>query len=106
MTVAQRIEAKIVAALAPVHLEVHNESHMHGVPPNSETHFKVVIVSDRFDGQTLVGRHRAVNAVLADELAGGVHALSMQTHTAPEWQKRGGQVLDSPQCLGGGKTDG
>ena len=93
------------AALEPAYLEVANESHMHNVPPGSESHFRLVVVSDRFSGQTRVARHQTINALLADELATGVHALSMQTHTAAEWQQRDGRTFTSPDCLGGGKVD-
>lgn len=102
--IAQSIEGKL-GALAPAHLEILNESHMHSVPPNSETHFKVVVVSDSFDGQNRVARHQSVNRILADELAGPVHALSIQAFTPAEWRERGGYVPESPQCLGGGKVD-
>ncbi|MBT5047552.1 MAG: BolA family transcriptional regulator [Rhodospirillaceae bacterium] len=105
MIVQQSIEAKLVGGLTPAHLEILNESHMHSVPSNSETHFKVIVVSDIFAGMTRVARHQAVNGLLADELAGPVHALSIQAHTADEWTARGGSVLDSPECLGGGKAD-
>ena len=105
MIVQRKIEQKLLAALAPAHLQVSNESHMHSVPPGSESHFKVVVVSDRFEGQALVGRHKTVNALLRDELQGGVHALSMQTLTPAEWARRGGAVLASPACRGGGKPD-
>ena len=54
MTIQETIEQKIATSLAPVHLEVINESHMHNVPPGSESHFKVVIVTDTFDGVTRV----------------------------------------------------
>lgn len=105
MSVQGTIERKIGEALAPAHLEVINESHMHAVPPGSESHFKLIVVSDRFEGERLVRRHQRVNAILADEIAGPVHALSMQTHTAAEWQRRGGLVIESPECLGGGKVE-
>ena len=105
MSVQQTIESKIRTALAPSHLEVINESHMHNVPPGSESHFKVVVVSAAFDAKNRVQRHQALNALLADELAGPVHALSMQTHTEPEWIERGGATLDSPACHGGSKAD-
>ena len=49
-----------------------NESSGHNVPKGSETHFKVVVVSDSFDGQMLIARHRMVNEILADELSGYV----------------------------------
>ena len=104
MSVQQRIETKIRTALAPSHLEVINESHMHGVPPGSESHFKLVIVSPRFEGKPLVRRHRTVNGILADELAGPIHALTMDTLTGSEWDRRGGRVAPSPECLGGGKA--
>ena len=101
MSVHETIETKIRAALVPAHLEVVNESHMHNVPPGSESHFRLVVVSDRFEGQTRVARHQTINALLAGELAGGVHALSMQIHTAAEWRERNGRTFTSPACLGG-----
>ncbi len=103
MSVQRRIEEKITAALAPSHLEVINESHMHSVPPGSESHFKLVIVSESFAGTGRLGRQRTVNGVLAEELKESLHALSMATHTEEEWRRRGGQVAPSPLCLGGGK---
>jgi BolA protein len=104
--VQESITGKLEAALKPAHLEVINESHRHAVPPGSESHFKVVIVSDAFEGQPRVRRHQQVNAVLAEELEAGLHALSMETLTAAEWTARGGQTLESPPCLGGSKTEG
>ena len=101
MQVQAGIEQKIQTALAPVHLEVLNESHMHSVPKNSETHFKVVVVSEQFEGKRLLARHRTMNGLLADELAGGVHALALHTFTPSEWQARKG-ALDSPNCRGVG----
>ena len=104
MEVQNSIEQKM-ASFAPVHLDILNESHMHSVPENSETHFKVIVIADCFDGQSRVARHQAVNAALADELAGPVHALSIQAYTPTEWVKRGETVPDSPNCLGGGKIE-
>lgn len=105
MSVQQIIESKIRGALSPAHLEVINESHMHNVPPGSESHFKVIVVSPIFETKNRVQRHQTMNSLLADELAGPVHALSMQTHTPPEWEARGGLKLDSPACHGGSKAD-
>ncbi len=104
MIVQRNIETKLRAALDPAHLQVINESHMHNVPPGSESHFKVIVVSEHFAGQGLVGRHKTVNALLGDELQNGVHALSMQTLTPEEWARRGGEILPSPACRGGGKA--
>ncbi len=105
MTVQATIEQKLTASLAPAHLEVTNESHMHSVPAGSESHFKIIVVTDAFDDQRLIQRHQAVNAVLADELAGPLHALSMETLTPAEWQARGGATFASPDCMGGSKAD-
>ena len=101
MSVQQTIEEKLQQAFAPSHLEVINESHTHNVPPGSESHFKVFIVSDQFEGQKRVARQRAVNKALADELAGAVHALSMHTMTPAEWQSGDPEELASPACRGG-----
>ena len=105
MSVQNIIESKIREALLPSYLEVINESHMHNVPPGSESHFKVIVVSDVFESKNRVERHQTMNALLAAELAGPVHALSMQTMTPQEWTARGGQVMQSPECLGGSKTN-
>ena len=105
MIVQQRIQRKIESALAPSHLEVLNESHKHSVPPGSESHFKLVVVSAQFEGMPRLRRHQRVNGLLADELAGPVHALSMDTLTAPEWERRGRRVAETPDCPGGGKHD-
>lgn len=100
MTVQQRIEAKLRAALAPELLRVENESQRHNVPPGSETHFKVTLVAESFASLSRVQRHRLVHQVLADELAGPMHALALHLHAPAEWDARDG-VADSPPCLGG-----
>ncbi|USD64704.1 transcriptional regulator BolA [Vibrio sp. SCSIO 43136] len=97
------IEQKLHQAFEPKHLEVINESYMHNVPPGSESHFKVIIVSDQFESQRLIARHRAVNQVLSEELAEHIHALSMHTYTQEEWQAQNQVSPDSPMCMGGGK---
>ncbi len=104
MTIQANIEAKITDALQPEFLEVANESHMHNVPPGSESHFKVTVVTTEFDGKMLVARHRILNQLLKDELNGPVHALSLNTLTPEEWQEKNGEVRKSPPCLGGSKA--
>ncbi len=104
MTQQERITEKLEQHFQPVHLEVVNESHMHNVPPGSESHFKVTLVSEAFEGQKLVARHRMVNRILADELAGGVHALALHTLDPEQWFERAGRVPDSPPCHGGEKS--
>ena len=100
MNMQQTITRKLEEAFAPDHLEVVNESHMHNVPEGSESHFKVVVVSDAFDGKMLLARHRLVNKALADELDGGIHALALHTMTMQEWFEKG-KAADSPPCEGG-----
>lgn len=103
--VANAIREKIEQShLRPRHLEVVNESHMHSVPKGSETHFKVLVVSEAFDGMGPVDRHRTVNALLKHELATGVHALSLRTLTPAQWEKDA-VPFESPACLGGSKKE-
>ena len=101
MTIAEQINDILVEALKPVRLDVINESHQHNVPEGSESHFKLIVVSDAFDTQNLIARHRQINSLLADLLKNDIHALSMHTHTPQEWQARGETVPESPPCLGG-----
>lgn len=104
MSIQQQIENHLTEQLTPSYLEVNNESDQHSVPANSETHFRVVVVSDSFEGQRSVARHQQVYRALAEELAGPVHALALHTYTAGEWSER--QVApESPECLGGSKKD-
>lgn len=103
MSIENDITEKLTQNLHPQHLEVINESHMHNVPPGSESHFKVIVVSDDFDGKMPVARHRMINKVLADELDGPIHALALHTLTPSEWTEKDGEAPQSPPCMGGGK---
>ncbi|XP_059610982.1 bolA-like protein DDB_G0274169 [Phlebotomus argentipes] len=99
--VASAIRRGLEATFSPVHLEIINESHMHNVPPSSETHFKVLVVSTQFDGVPLVKRHRMVNEAVKNALEGAfVHALSLETKTPSQWDSAS-KVDPSPKCLGG-----
>ena len=100
MHIKKSIETKL-QVLQPHFLEVINESHKHNVPKGSESHFKVIIVSNEFQGKMPIARHRLVNNVLADELAHSIHALVLNTMTIEEWSEKGGMTNDSPPCLGG-----
>ncbi|XP_057308600.1 DNA-binding transcriptional regulator BolA-like [Hydractinia symbiolongicarpus] len=102
-TVRQIILRKLTDSFKPSHLDVINESFMHNVPKDSETHFKVVIVSDEFKEKPLIQRHRLVNNVLKEEFDAGLHALSIQAKTPEQWEKTGNKVSQSPQCMGGSK---
>lgn len=99
------IEQKLGAGIPGLlHLEVINESHRHNVSPGSESHFKVVLVADGFDGKKLLERHRLVNELLAAELTGVIHALAIHAWTRGEWESRMGDTPMSPPCLGGDRT--
>ncbi|VAW63079.1 Cell division protein BolA [hydrothermal vent metagenome] len=102
MSIEDDITEKLQILLKPSHLEVTNESHMHNVPAGSESHFKVVAVSDEFNGKMLVARHRLINKALAQELEGPIHALALHTMTTEEWVEKGAAPT-SPPCMGGGK---
>ena len=81
MNVQEQIEAKLIAALSPDILEVENESHLHaghaGSPNSGESHFKITLAAKSLAALTRLERYRMVHAILADELAGPVHALSI-----------------------------
>jgi BolA protein len=98
MTRQQRIQACLLETLTPILLEVQNESNYHQVPVNSETHFKVTVVSDKFENTSRVMRHRWINDLLATELKSGLHALSLHLYTPAEWDTKQGQVPNSPAC--------
>ena len=105
MTVQATIEAKLRAALDAAHLEVINESSGHNVAAGSETHFRVIVVATAFEGQSRVARHRAINRLLSEELAGPVHALAIEARTPAQWAASGGAQLTAPACRGGSKHD-
>ncbi|MDH0657258.1 BolA family transcriptional regulator [Acinetobacter johnsonii] len=83
--------------LSPSHLEVVNESSGHGgYFPGKESHFKVIVVSDIFEGLRLVQRHQKIYAVAGDLLSPGkIHALAIHAFLPEEWQ---GQDTSSPNC--------
>ncbi|MEK9645611.1 MAG: BolA family protein [Alphaproteobacteria bacterium] len=87
MSVTRIIEQKLTAAFAPVSLKIVDESHLHaghvGARPEGGTHFRVEIVSAAFDGVSRVARQRMVYELLAEELEGPVHALSLSASPPP-----------------------
>lgn len=87
-TVKQTIEDKLAAGFPGAEIVVEDESHKHaghaGARPEGETHFQVNVVSPVFDGQSRVARHRAVMALLQDELDGPVHALAIKAKAPGE----------------------
>ncbi|XP_050071508.1 bolA-like protein DDB_G0274169 [Anopheles maculipalpis] len=95
------IRAGLTKELKPVHLDIVNESYMHNVPKGSETHFKVLVVSQQFEGLPLIKRHRLVNDIVKTQLAGDfVHALSIVAKTPQQWDEAY-KLEPSPNCKGG-----
>lgn len=105
MNVKEFITDTLNAELSPSVLQIEDESHQHNVADGAQSHFKVTIVSETFDSKRLIQRHRIINTLLAEALEGPVHALALHTFTPTEWQKRSGQVAQSPNCLGGSTLD-
>lgn len=99
--VESSIRKKLTEAFSPAVLEVRNESNMHSVPKGSETHFKVLVVTDKFESLPLLKRHRLVNEALEEELQSGVHALSIVAKTPAQWEESEGKLSKSPPCQGG-----
>lgn len=104
MSRKERIEQIINENLNPNHLEIYNESHMHHVPKDSETHFKLIIVADKFGDLNRIERHRLVNKLLKSELDSDLHALSLHLFNSSEWNDKGETVLKSPACRDGYKN--
>ena len=91
--IASIIREKLTKALAPTRLEVEDDSARHAghhheggmdAKPGGESHFNLTVVSTAFEGQARVTRQRTINALLAAELAGPVHALSIRAMTPAE----------------------
>mmetsp|Transcript_59032 Transcript_59032/g.133699 ORF Transcript_59032/g.133699 Transcript_59032/m.133699 type:complete len:147 (+) Transcript_59032:51-491(+) len=95
----ERIEAQLASSFPVQHLDVLNESHG---KVEDESHFKVVLVSEAFEGKNLVARHRLVNGALADPSTGALpfHSLTIVAKTPEQWDKDT-TVPASPQCAGG-----
>lgn len=88
MSVAETIQRKIRERLSPSILEVKDESHLHaghaGAREGGQSHFRLLVVAEQFEGLTPVARQRLINDILREELAGPIHALAMKTQTPAE----------------------
>ncbi len=88
MAIKDIISNKLQEAFTPESLQVVDELHLHeghaGHQASGETHFRVYIVSDAFKGKSRVDRHRMINAALAAELSGRVHALAIHAQAPGE----------------------
>ena len=99
MNIQSAIEAKVRSGFVPLHWEIENESHKHSSGLGAESHFRLLIVSDGFEGLSRVARQRRVFDLLKEEMV-GVHALSLRLLTPAEWENGRGEGFQSPRCAG------
>ena len=105
MSACLKIESVLKESLDPSHLEVINESFMHNVEPGAESHVRVIAVSEVFEGLNLVKRHQVIYKLIEEELAGPIHAITLHTFTAGEWEERNEETHPSPECEGGSSQE-
>lgn len=89
MSFSRNIERKIREALSPDSVEIINESHLHAghqetFDGTGETHLRIKVVASAFEGMSRVERHRAINALVQEEIAEGLHAIAMETRAPSE----------------------
>ena len=100
MSKQAELTEKLFAQFQPHFLSVENESHLHSSDRGGESHFKVTIVSDKFNDVRRVARHQLVYQFLHDDLDAGIHALALHTFTLEEWHKLDKQIPVSTNCMG------
>ena len=92
MHIRDHITEKLIKAFAPFHVEVVDESAQHqghaGWRPGGQTHFRIHIVAEAFNGKSRIERHRMINGVLTEELKTGVHALAIHAAAPSEDTRR------------------
>lgn len=102
-TLRNQIEQKLQERFGQSsHIEVINESAMHSVPPGSETHFKIIVVSSEFEKLNRLARHRSIQDAIDFEITNLLRAVSLRPYTPGEW-KNLEAVENSPSCRGGSK---
>lgn len=83
MSVEAKMRERLMMALEPQRLDIVNESELHAghrsSPGTGNSHFRVLIVSEKFSGQSRVARHRMVNETLKDLIGNPIHALALET---------------------------
>ena len=96
-SIENNIKNLLIDDFNPSVLSIDNESHMHNVPKDSESHFKIVLVSKNFTGLSEVNRHKSVYKVLEDILD-SIHAISIHSFDENEYTNNP-IILDSPNCV-------
>jgi BolA protein len=100
------LRQQIEAAFQPEYYELENESHSHSVPTSSETHFRLLVVSEMFEGKSRLDRSRMINDLVKPEMERGLHALTQRTMTPAEWDLvKDTFEMVSPACRGGSKRE-
>lgn len=88
MSVEHRIKTKLTEAFSPAHVELVDELALHaghaGARPGGESHFRLMIVADLFNGRSRVERQRMVYNALGDLMSTDIHALSIKALTPDE----------------------
>lgn len=93
---------RLTTEFNPKFILVENESHKHRSERGTESHFKIVLVSDKFDNLNKVARHRQIYQLLAEDLQNGIHALALHLYSLEEWLALGEIFPKSPSCTGHG----
>lgn len=94
---------RLSTEFSPKFLLVENESHKHSAGKGADSHFKIVLVSDIFEGMSKVARHRLLYQFLALDLQEGIHALALHLYSQTEWLDLGQSFPKSPHCGGKGE---
>ena len=86
----QEIRELLTKELQPELLEIIDESHLHaghmGAVPGVSTHFRIKVVSEKFEGLMPIKQHKLIYGILKEQLEGPVHALALQTIKKSKWQ--------------------
>lgn len=89
MKTLEKIYLLLTEEFSALHVKVEDDSALHaghvGVKQSGGGHFSVLIVSDRFEGKTVLQRHRLVYETLKNEFKTAIHALKLRAYTPKEW---------------------
>ncbi len=97
-----QIEKILIKALNPEILQVVNESFKHNVPTGSESHFKIIAISEKFINLNKITRHKMLFKILEEQFK-SIHALSLALFTPEEWQQNPNKEYVTPPCSKKGK---
>ena len=97
MQIHDQIKRKIEDVFKPQTFDIINESHLHSHSKNTESHFKLIIVSTLFTSLSLIERHQEVYKTLSEEVK-NIHALSLKLYSPEEWENNN-RPPKSPRCI-------